>query len=253
MHTAPVRPREPPTTSTWPESNLVELGVRRGREGEHAAGDHAGRGLARRAARDPDLGHAKLAGVRLPRRDPVPQLGPVEAHRDVGLHRHPLHLARRRIHARGDVGRHDRSATAVDGLDRGVRGRARRPREPGAEDRVHDHPGALERAARAPPGPPGPRRSGIARGWPSRRRRARPPATAGAPPPRTRSRPAAERTPARRRRCFPCRRRRAPVPAAPRSGRPPPPRRPPSPSTRARAPRCSSIAQASAARIPVAS
>ncbi len=30
MHTAPVRPREPPTTSTWPESNLVELGVRGG-------------------------------------------------------------------------------------------------------------------------------------------------------------------------------------------------------------------------------
>ena len=30
MHTAPVRPREPPTTSTWPESNLVEFGIRLG-------------------------------------------------------------------------------------------------------------------------------------------------------------------------------------------------------------------------------
>ena len=124
---------------------MVEFGVLRGASAEHAVGDHASRGLARRANRNADLGNAKLAGVRLPGRNPVPQLGPVEAHRDVGLHRRSLHLARRGIDAGGDVGRHDRRPAAVDRLDRGVRGRARCPREPGAEDRVHDHPGSRER------------------------------------------------------------------------------------------------------------
>ena len=69
----------------------------------------------------------------------------MEAHGDVRVDGGPLDLARRRIHARGDVGRDDGGPAAVDRLDRGVRRGARRSREAGAEDRVHDDPRALER------------------------------------------------------------------------------------------------------------
>ena len=84
-------------------------------------------------------------------------------------HRRSLDLAGRGVDAGGDVGRHDRGPAAVDRLDRGVRGRARRPREPGAEDRVHNHPGSLERRrdlprARLGDGPPNRSRLALASG-----------------------------------------------------------------------------------------
>ena len=57
MQTAPVSPREPPTTSTWPELNLVELGSAPRRELEDARGRSAPpAGSAGRAVGDPDLG-----------------------------------------------------------------------------------------------------------------------------------------------------------------------------------------------------
>ncbi len=81
----------------------VELGrVRRprGREVEHAVPDHARRGLGGGAGGNPDLGDPKLAGVRLARRDPVAELGGVEADRDVRLDRDPCDLAGRGVDAR---------------------------------------------------------------------------------------------------------------------------------------------------------
>ncbi len=157
--------------------------------------------------------------VPLARRDPVPDLGRVEADRQVGLDRDALDLAARGIDPGGDVAGDHRRAAAVDRLDRRGGRLPRRALEAGAEDRVDDRPEPSSQASRSS-GPP--------------RARAR------APRPRSPSRAGAARQPARRRRCCPCRRRSAPAPAAP--ARPPPrpaPSRPPpsAPPRRCPAPR----------------
>ena len=139
-----MRPREPPTTSTSPELNLVELASRRGASARAPARDQPRGGLGRRAGRDPDRRHADLAGTPLTRCHPVAELGGVEGDREVGAHRDSLDLPGGGVDAGGDVGGHHRRVTAVDRLDREIGGRPRRPLEAGAEDRVDDDPGALE-------------------------------------------------------------------------------------------------------------
>ena len=167
MQTAPVSPREPPTTTTWPELNLVDPAASVGRQREHLLTDQAGGGLGRGALRNPDRCHAQLAGVGLARRDPVAELRRVEGDRDVGLDRGALDLAAGGVDAGGDVGGDHRGGRGVDRLDRRGGGVARRAREPGPEDRVHHHPRPRERGRRArrcPHGLP----LGSARDWPSR-------------------------------------------------------------------------------------
>ena len=252
MQTAPVSPREPPTTSTWPESNLVEFGRPRRGEVEDAVARSR-----RRRARPAPRRESRSRPPEAPRRAPCPgaiqcpSLAAWKLTVTSASTAPPLHLARGRIHARCDVGRHDGGAAAVDRLDRGVRRGARRSREPGAEDRVHDHAGALERRRRSRRGRP---RGGAVEPLQVRRRVGRElvrRATAAAPRPRSRCsarwRAATSPSPPL-----------LPLPQTTRAG---PPDATGAAASATAAPavsisssdgtRCSSIAQASAARIPV--
>ena len=236
MQTAPVSPRDPPATSTWPELNFVEPAARGGASASTASSISPVSGIGRRAVGDADRRDVQLAGEALAGRDPVADLRGVERDRRVRFDRGSLDLAVRGVDARGDVGGDDESRSGVDRLDRARRGIARLPREARSEDRVDDHRGALQggRRARRPP-PPGRRRAG--RGSPWRRPRDRRPARAGACPPRSRCPPGAAPRPGRRRRCCPSHIRRRSCPSRPAPRRPSPrPRRPP-PSGPAREPR----------------
>ena len=80
MQTAPVRPRRSPDDD---DLARVELGRVRPRAAESRRGprrrSRPPAGSARRVPGNPDLGHPKLAGASLARRDPVAELGGVEA------------------------------------------------------------------------------------------------------------------------------------------------------------------------------
>ena len=147
-------------------------------------------------------------------RDPQPRLGGVEGRRGVGAHgraRRPRRSTRRRRSARRRRRRRVVRRARVDRVDRrrgpGSRGS---PAKPGAEDRVDDRGGALQRA-----GPNGTRRPAraAARGW----RGASPRSSSPVGEQQhvdvaARARAAAAPRPARRRRCCPCRRRPRPGP-----------------------------------------
>ena len=64
---------------------MVEPGSRAGARARHGVADQARRGLRRGAVGDPDRRHPQLAGVVLARGDPVAELRRVEGDGDVGL------------------------------------------------------------------------------------------------------------------------------------------------------------------------
>ena len=139
----------------------------------------------------------------------------MEADRDRRLDRRAGDLAGRGVDPRGDVGGDHRHPAAVDGLDRGRRGVARRALETGAEDRVDDRPGAVERGR-------GVVTAELAKGRVEALQIGRGIAgqLAGRPQQQhldlvARSRRAGEPRPARRRRCCPCRRRSGSGPVRP--------------------------------------
>ena len=148
MQTAPVRPRDPPTTTTSPESNLVEFAWRRGVAARTSSPITPPAGSAGASPGIPICGDPKLAGASLARRDPVAELGGVEADCDCGRGRDARNLPRRGVHPGGYVRRHDRRPAAVDRLDRSVGGGPRSARKAGAEDRIDDHARARQRAGR---------------------------------------------------------------------------------------------------------
>ncbi len=106
------------------------------RQGENRGLDRAAGGARRGAGRDPDRDNPQLPAVPLPGRDPVAELGGVEADREVGFDRDPRDLASGSVDAGGDIAGNHGHPTAVDRLDR-RRGRfARLAGKSGPEDRI---------------------------------------------------------------------------------------------------------------------
>ena len=67
---------------------------------QHARADQPGLRTRRPTARNADVDHLDLARVLLARPHPHADLRPVERHRRDAVHRRPVHLAGRRVHAR---------------------------------------------------------------------------------------------------------------------------------------------------------
>ncbi len=116
---APVSPREPPATSTWPEANLVESPARRGSSSSTAALDQPDLGLASaRPAGCRCRSCCTSPAWRLAGHDPQPRLGRVEGDRHVGTHGRAGDDAARGV----DAARHVDGTTAaparVDERDR---------------------------------------------------------------------------------------------------------------------------------------
>ena len=111
-HGAPVSPREPPATSTWPAVNFVDPAPRAGSSSQHAASSM--RPTSRLATGAPvgdaDVDHPHVAGVALARSDPQARLGRVEGRGRAGPHGRALDHAGRGVDAAGDVGRDDAGA-----------------------------------------------------------------------------------------------------------------------------------------------
>ena len=191
-------------------AELGRAGAAARRQGQDRAVDRRRRRAA--TGRPPGSRSGPPAARRVPLAggDPVPELGGVEADREVRFDRDPGDLAAGGVDAGGDVAGDDGRAAAVDRLDRAGGRLARRA----ARTRSR-------RSRRRPrPSPPARRRG--------RRHLVRP--ETRPPRPRSPSPPGGARQPPRRRRCCPCRRRSAPAPAAkaPQQPRPAPSRPPPS-------------------------
>ena len=173
-HTAPVRPVEPPTTSTAPELNFVELAPRAPRPARRPIADQSGGPRHRRPAPphgDADVDRLDPAGMLLSRVHPQPDLRAMERDGHVGTHACSLHLAGGRVHTRGHVDRNDLRVRVVDRRDGGVDRRPRRSLEARAEQCVDDRAGPLERRRQLRGIDRSPRRSGLderARGWRAR-------------------------------------------------------------------------------------
>ena len=142
---------------------MVERGAAARRQGEHRGVDRRRRPAAPGAPAGIPIGATRSSPrVPLAGRDPLAELGGVEADGEVGLDRRARDLAAGGVDAGGDVAGDDRRAAAVDRLDR-RRGRlARRAGEAGAEDRVDD---------RARAGQPGVEVAGVDRAPPPSRSR----------------------------------------------------------------------------------
>ena len=78
MRGAPVSPREPPATSTWPEENLVEAAPRRGSRRRTAGAIRPMSASSGPPRGDADVEHLDLARMSLARMDPQAGLGRVE-------------------------------------------------------------------------------------------------------------------------------------------------------------------------------
>ena len=258
MQTAPRSgPREPPTTSTWPEVNLVESVAAPGRQGQHLVADHAAGAAATGACGGiPMSATSSSPGVApFPARSSDPSFAAWKVTvTSARPRRAPSDLAAARRRPRRRCRRRPRTPPhaliASIAASAGARGA---PGEPGAEDRVDHRSGAGEGAGEII-GAELPRialeplevRLGIDRELARRPRQQHLDLVA------RRRRDGARRR-ARRRRCSPCRRR--PGRARRRPHRAPPrPRRRPLLSMRSSdGIPWSSIAQESAARMPAAS
>ena len=232
MHTAPVRPREPPITSTSPEPNFVEfVGAPRRPLAARSSRITPPAGCAGSAVGDADGGDAQLARPPLARRDPVTELRRVEGHRDVARSTEaPSTSPVEALDPRGDVGGDDRRAATVDRLDRGVGGRAGRPSKPVPKIASMTAPDAGERLDRLRRRP----RADLAVEALEVRGRVRR-ELAGRPEQQHLDLVAGRRQVPRRHeavaaRCCPCRRPPGPGPSRARRAPPRPPPRPPSPS-----------------------
>ena len=151
MRGAPVRPREPPATSTWPLENFVDAAPAVREQTQHGALDQADVGGGGRAAGDADVERAHLAGVGLAGVDPEAGLGGVEGDGDRGAHRAGADHARGGIHAGGHIHADDGRAAGVRGVDRLGDRSAGLAGEAGAEQRVDDRSAPAPAIAPATP------------------------------------------------------------------------------------------------------
>ena len=229
----PVSPRDPPAITTCPELNLVDCGPRARQQAENAGSIVPAAGSLGAPAGMPIGDDPQLARVPLAGRDPVADLGRVEADRQVGLDRERPRSRRSRHR---------------------LRRRCRR-RPPGAPQRLIASIAAAA-GSRGSPSKPVPKIASTTAPAPSSQAsRSSAPALlqledldleaqrrAGAAP-----------RPARRRRCCPCRRRSAPGPCGASPATASASAVPAASIRSASAMPCSSIAQRSTARIPSAS
>ena len=219
MRGAPISPREPPATSTWPLVNFVHGASLRG---SRSSTDGSISPIVASAGppRNPDVENPDQARMSLAGRDPQARLGRVERDGGRGPHRDGANGSGGGVDAAGHIDAHDGRAGAVDGLDRLGDRAAGLALEPRSEQGIDQHGRTPRDPCRAPlrplprprSHPPSPIRSAApadrpagGRDWCAHRPSA-PAAVLRTPPLRAgRPRAAGARRPARRRRCCPCR------------------------------------------------
>ena len=195
---APVNPRAPPITSTAPAVYLVSPGrlpaaVRPSASTAAVATSACGGMPISATTTRPDAAPARLDGGA--------ELAAVEAHGHLGRHRAAGDHAGRGVDPRRHVQRDDRPAgPAVAAITRAASGLGA-PVKPGAEQRVHDHVGALQAGPAHAGRACAPRAARRCRGFGARRRAARPDRRRAGTRPPTRRRAGGGRPRIRRRRC----------------------------------------------------